>query len=362
MRKSIFIIICILFSQKLISQTHVVSLQELENKLHAVLTDLRKSRDDATIIKINEQFKRDFEEALNLEGAFDYPFSSLTTVGKIYSKDKLVRVISWNVQYEDLSHDYYSFVMKKDDRRDRVSVTELKRQKQNLYAIQHDEIEAENWYGALYYDIIDVQRRNRTYYTLLGYDANNERSSIKLIDVLSFIGSRPRLGAPIFEVNDNIAHRVIFEHSSDATMSLRYDNEREKIIFDHLSPESPTMKEFREFYVPDMSYDAYAWDGRRWLLIEDIIAVNKETSDRINLRAYDAELDTVVQIPAKSKWINPEDETAPVDGGRHRAITPEDVKNESASKKNNKKEKRSRANKRNKKSSGRSNIQLNNRR
>jgi len=362
MRFSLFIIICILFSQKLVGQGNSNHLQEAENKLLAILTELRSSRDDAIINKINEQFKKEFEDVLSSENAFDYPFSSLTSVGKIYSQDKLVRVISWNVQYEDLSHDYYSFILKKDERRGRVSLTELKRQKQNLHSIQYDIVEAENWYGALYYDIIDVQRRNRTYYTLLGYDANDQRSSIKLVDALYFTGNKPRFGAPIFEVNKNIAHRVIFEHSSDATMSLRYDGQREKIIFDHLSPESPTMKEFREFYVPDMSYDAYTWDGKQWALLEDIIAVNKETSNRVNLRAYDAELDTVVSIPTKSTWINPEDESAPIDGGRHRAITPEDVNKASKSSKDNKKEKKSRAKKKKKKSSGRSAIELNNRR
>src|SRR5690554_4007138 len=351
------------FTFGILAQGNENALRKTEEKLNTLLNELRSVKtNDGRLFELNNKFKKEFKKALEIDGAFEYPFSSLRSVGKIYSQDQLVRIITWNTQQEDFSHNYYSFILKKDERRGKVTVIELEREKQNLYGIQYDPIGPNNWYGALYYDVVDVKKRNKTYYTLLGYDANNQRSAIKLIDVLHFVGNKPTFGAPIFDSNKNRATRIIFEHSAESTMSLKFDKQRNKIIFDHLSPESPTMKEFREYYVPDMSYDAYEWDGRRWLLIEDIIAVNKETSDRINLRAYDAELDTVVQIPAKSKWINPEDEASPVDGGRHRAITPEDVKNESASKKNNKKEKRSRANKRNKKSSGRSNIQLNNRR
>lgn len=333
MRYVIPLIVLFSFSFPIFGQKNLAQLREKEEELSKLLTQLRTAKEDEKINLLNEEFKTAFGKALNMDGAFDYPFAALTSVGKIYSDDKLVRVITWNIQYKDLMHNYFSFIMKKDERRDRIHVVELNREKQHFGMIQEETVTHENWYGALYYDIIDVQRRNRTYYTLLGYDANDQRSSIKLIDVLYFTGKIPNFGYPLFEVKNGRAKRVIFEHSNKATMSLRFDVERDKIVFDHLSPESPGLKEFREFYVPDMSYDAYEWNGKQWILHEDIIAVNKEVSNTVDLKAYDKELDSVVSVPTKSTWINPEDPNSPIDGGRHQAVTPDDLKQEQKGKK-----------------------------
>lgn len=326
--------ISVFFAFNTIAQGNNMQLQKEEGQLEQLLSKLRSTKGDKAIDETNKQFKEAFKKALEMDGAFDYPFASLKTVGDIYSNDRLVRIISWNVQYEDLSNNYFSFILKKDDRRGDVSVIELKRQDQNIRLAQNETVEEDNWYGALYYDIIDVQRRNRTYYTLLGYDYNNQRSRIKFIDVLYFSGSIPHLGYPLFKDDNNRSMRVLFEYSSEAVMSLHYDKDRELIIFDHLSPKSAKLKDFKEFYVPDMSYDAYIWDGKYWNLKEDIIANNKASSERqkIELKAYDPDMDTVVSIPEKSNWLNPSDPNAPIDGGQHRAVTPEDIKMENGGK------------------------------
>lgn len=315
-------------------------LSALELDLSNKLTELRSVKKDSLINKLNGEFTQLLSEALEENNAFEYSFSSLSTVGKIYSQDKLVRIFSWNVQYEDQSNDYFSFIMKKDERRDRVHVVQLKRRKQPLQALTRETVDHENWYGALYYEIVDVEKGNRTYYTLLGYDANNQRSTIKLLDVLYFTGKYPKFGYPLFETENGYVNRVIFEHSSKATMSLKFDQERQKIIFDHLSPETPNLKEFKEYYVPDMSYDAYNFEKNKWRLEEDIIAVNDQQSDQVNLKAYDSDLDTVVTIPAKGKWINPDDKNAPLDGGGHRAVTPDDLEDEKNGKSPKKKKKK----------------------
>jgi hypothetical protein len=36
----------------------------------------------------------------------------------------------------------------------------------------------------------------------------------------------------------------------------------------------------------------------------------------------------VVTIPTKGKWINPDDKDSPLDGGGHRAVTPDDLEAE----------------------------------
>ena len=298
---------------------------KIENQLYDQLTQLRNAQDDEEIKALNDTFSITLEQALNIEGAFNHPFQNLTTVGKIYSDDKLVRLFTWNIQFEDKSHDFGGFVMKKDERRDRTYVVKLNRFKQHFGMLNNETVNHENWYGCLYYDIIDVKRRNKTVYTLLGYDPNDQRSSIKIIDALYFTGKNPNFGYPLFKSKDRLEKRVILEYSNEASMSLRYDNQREKIIFDHLSPKSPSMREFREYYVPDMSYDAFEFIDGRWNLIEDIIAINKKSEETLELKSYDLEKDTVVTYNAENEWINPESTNTPIDGGKHKAALPDDL-------------------------------------
>jgi hypothetical protein len=309
----------------LLGQEAPTDLIKIENRLTDQLFELRNATSDKEIKALNDSFSKTLEEALSIEDAFDHPFQNLTTIGKIYSDDKLVRLITWNIQFEDKSHDFSGFVMKKDERRDRIHVVKLNRMKQHYGMLGDQTVNHENWYGCLYYDIIDVKRRNKTVYTLLGYDPNDQRSSIKIIDALYFTGKYPNFGYPIFKSKDRLENRVILEYSNEATMSLRYDEQREKIIFDHLSPKSPSMREFREYYVPDMSYDAFEFRDDRWYLIEDIIAINKKSEESLELKSYDYKNDTVVTYKKDNDWINPESENAPIDGGKHKAALPDDL-------------------------------------
>jgi hypothetical protein len=295
----------------------------IEADLNNALLALRSVQKNEQIKALNDTFQLKLENVMEEDWFFEHPFSSLQSMGKIYSEDKEVRVISWNVQWENSTNSYFAYILKKEKRRSGHFVVQLKESK-SLPKKPQNILDDENWYGALYYDIKDVQKGRKTYYTLFGYDGNNERSKIKLLDVLHFAGKSVKLGYPFFETSEGWSNRVFFEHSARAVMSLKYEENRDMIIFDHLSPESPNLAEFKEYYIPDMSYDAYTFEDNKWRLKEDIIALNKKESEMVELKAYDKELDTVVSIPVDSEWNNPEDPEAPIDGGGHRAVTLED--------------------------------------
>lgn len=301
-------------------------IDSLENLLAKQLTQLRTATSDEEKKTYNEAFHSTFQKALEHDWAFEFPFTQLKTVGKITSQDNEVRIISWNVQWNNDKHTYYCFVLKKNRRGASHTVINLEDRSIALPPQPTETLDADSWYGALYYDIIDVQKGRKTYYTLFGYDAKSNRSTVKLLDVLYFAGNNPKFGYPLFETNEGVKKRVFFEHAAKTVMSLRYDYQRKMIIFDHLSPESPGLTEFREFYVPDMSYDAFVFENNKWQLREDVIANNSTTreSKELVLRNYDAEIDGVVETSVKTKWVDPTDTSAPIQGGKHRAVTPED--------------------------------------
>jgi hypothetical protein len=246
-----------------------------ESRLEELFQRMRAQKEDDSIRKYNDLFKEYFKEVLRMDQGFDHPFQNLVSIGKIKSQDDQVRVITWNVQWSDGSYNYFGFVLKRDKRKAAHHVSELHQYPKGIYPkYNKEQLEPSRWYGCLYYDIVDVIKGGKTYYTLLGYDAYDNRSKMKILDVMFFAGNTPRFGYPMFQTENGFEKRVYFEHSAKATMSLKYDKKREMIIFDHLSPEAPNLHEFREYYVPDMSYDAYRFENGKWLLSEDIIAIN----------------------------------------------------------------------------------------
>ncbi len=299
-------------------------LQEIEQELDSLLDVLRTAETNAEKSSANAEFKQLMTQALNEPGALSYDFTLLETVGVIDSPDKQVRIVNWNVEQEDFSHTYHCFVLYNDNKKDEVRVTELVDMSFGMPSQPTEIIDHENWYGALYYKIIPVKRGSKTIYTLLGWDHNSSLSQIKLIDAMYFTSSAVKFGSPIFKMGKKTKKRVFFEHSKKTSMFLNYEAHRERIMMDHLSPESPALKNFRSYYVPDMSYDAFEYEGKKWVLKEDVIGINdnmiSSQKQEVTVMNNQGQLEKRI---VKTNWQNPEDATAPAGGSEHVAVTPE---------------------------------------
>ncbi|MNJ92059.1 hypothetical protein D3C87_97140 [compost metagenome] len=274
-----------------------------ERELGVLLDSLRGSRTNERKEFWNKQFKTLIDQTLHEPTAFDLTFTKLRTLGIIDSPDKMVRIVNWNVEQDDATQKYYAYVLHKDNK-DKHKVFELIDNSMMLPARPEETLESNMWYGALYYQIIPVQKANKTYYTVLGWDGGTRMSNTKLIDVIYFTGSHLKLGYPLFKSGNTTAKRMFYEHSERTVMSLRYEEEYKRIIFDHLMPETPTMVGFYEFYVPDMSYDAFVLDNNRWVLKEDVIAINKKPKE-VTLKSFDSKTGDVITTTVESKWIDP---------------------------------------------------------
>lgn len=305
-------------------------LAQKEIVLDSLLTELRSAEKNADKEAANREFKKEMESALAEPTAISYRFTKLKTVGIIDSPDNLVRIVNWNVEQEDLSHKYYCYVLYMDDKKDGVRVTELKDISFGMPSQPTEVVDADSWYGALYYKIIPVQKGSRTIYTLLGWDHNSEMSQLKLIDAMYFTSSTVKLGNPIFRVGSETLNRVFFEHSKKTSMFLNYEANRSRIMMDHLSPESPSLKNFRSYYVPDMSYDAFEYERNKWVLIEDVVGVNdgQHSSQKQEMTVMNENTGKLEKRTIKTNWQNPEDPNAPAGGSEHVAVTPESVNGE----------------------------------
>ena len=109
---------------------------------------------------------------------------------------------------------------------------------------------------------------------IFGFDLVDEFSNIKLLEVLEL----NRKGEPSFGgnfiVEDKKKQRIIFEYSEKISMSLKYDDRLDMIVFDHLSPFEPIFRNNFRFYGPDGSYDGLRFEKGDFILEEDVDARN----------------------------------------------------------------------------------------
>lgn len=314
---SILFITSTLFSQRI--------LENKERELALLLNDLRAVKSNAQLNEKNEIFKKELTKVLKEEGAMFHPFSTLTTVGFIDSPDKMLRIVNWNVEQEDGSQRYYGFVIHYDKRKKKTYINELT---EDVWGIRHPKgiLTAEQWYGGLYYKIIPMKKGRKTVYTVLGWDGLDAMSTMKFVDVLYVNGTNVKFGSPIFKINGETKYRVFYEYSDNATMVLNYEEHRNRIMMDHLSPESPSLKGHRAFYVPDLSYDALVLENGKWVLKEDVIGVNETEKEKTTVQVFDKSKGKNVEVEIENDWKDPSAST-PTGGNKHQATLPEETEN-----------------------------------
>jgi hypothetical protein len=221
-------------------------------------------------LAINDSIRLIIDSYASSDTVFKHRFTNLRYLGQITSTDSLIKIITWNLILEDGENRYFCYLIRRSGKTRPGKVYKFS----GLYRetqISSDTIYSlSNWYGALYYDVRPFKLNDQVYYILLGIDFGNSFITRKIIDVLSFNQNNEIVfGMNCFTDGKEIKPRVVFEFTSTAVMSLRF-NTYNSIVFDHLSPVSPEYKDNHQFYGPDFSYDSYNFENGLWRLKRDI--------------------------------------------------------------------------------------------
>jgi hypothetical protein len=224
----------------------------------------------------NEKIISILSKILKSTAAWNYPFDSLGALAVLVPADKAFRIFNWEFPLRDGSYQYYGFFQFPGNGSG-CDVIELIDKRENIKSPDRARLKPENWLGAHYYQILfKVHKKKKTYF-LLGLDWNNKISRKKIIEPFTIgSGQQINFGSSVFAGTGNGLQRMIFEYSSDVSMSLRYNEKRDLIIFDHLVPKTPEMKGQYQFYAPDLSYDALKFKKGKWKMIENIDARNEK--------------------------------------------------------------------------------------
>jgi hypothetical protein len=209
-------------------------------------------------------------ELLNFLEASDDIFSAdisgVDYLGQISSSDSLVKIFTWNIPIAQGDNLYNCILYNR--KIDSLFVMEADR---GLQDVEADEMfESTGWYGSLYYDIEPLSHGNDTNYILLGFDPDNINVNSKVVEVLHFNDNKPFFGKEIILAGDEKLKRMIFRYSPLATMILRFNGTRSRIVFDHLSPSSAQFEGVYKYYGPDFSFDALEIQDGELILLEDV--------------------------------------------------------------------------------------------
>ena len=277
LKKNLVILPLLVWSNLSAQNTEV--LKKYEDSLKVLQIPMYRGKADAAKETANEKFKRIFSDALKQDKSFDFPFDSLKEIGRIYSPDRTFRIINWDIPKADGTYDYFGLVQVYDAKTKTYVVHELTDKSQDVKTPETYSGTADKWYGMLYYKIIPVKYKKKKYYTLLGFDPNDNLTAKKVIDVLTFSnGTVPKFGADIFKMEKRSPKRVVFEYSSKAVMSLKYNEEHKVIVFDHLTPSVPQFDGQFQYYGPDFSLDALKFEKGKWVYIADVDERNPGSS------------------------------------------------------------------------------------
>ncbi|MCZ2443817.1 MAG: hypothetical protein LC101_08605 [Flavobacteriales bacterium] len=222
-----------------------------------------------------KKFTETLTTLLETEEGKSYPFNKLKSISIISPSDNAFRIFTWFIITPFGYKPFGLIQLNNPFGRKKISVINLTALSEEPKGLVYKTLDAEHWPGLVYYNIVPVKKGKTSYYLLVGFHGNNGLTQKKSIDVISFTSSgQVRFGLPVFMTDQRMSNRLIFEYKAQANMSLRYIEKQKMFVFDHLSPEHPSLKGQYQYYVPDFSYDAYKLEKHKWVYVADVYTKN----------------------------------------------------------------------------------------
>ena len=199
-------------------------------------------------------------------------------------KEKVV-ILSWNSERFDRTQDYGCFVIFGFEKVGGISTfkwTELTHNRKEDPTNVERSYRADDWPGAIYYKLILTHVKKSPVYTLLGWEGADGQVTRKIIETMIITNDRIRLGVPYLKTEEGLKKRHVLEYGDALQATLNYEADQGRIVLDRLAPSDPSLLGATAFYGPTMEYDAFVWEGEKWVFTKDVNVSNKNESNKRN--------------------------------------------------------------------------------
>ncbi len=242
---------------------------ELEKKILSVNFLAVSDTTDKIKIKVCDSIQNWLLQNLQNPESWDYPFDSLhlTTIPVAKHPKSKVRIFSYNAVLKGGIFRHYAIIQHRQKKY--IQTYALLDTLQELHKDAFMEgLNANEWIGALYYQIIPFKHRRQQLYILMGFDGYNTKGNRSILDVLYFEDELPMFGYELFrssEYDPTPEPREIFQYDESVVMSLRYEQQGNTIVMEDLVPKRPELEGDPWSLIPSGYYSAYVRDGKTWV-------------------------------------------------------------------------------------------------
>jgi len=227
-----------------------------------VLDTVSKNR-----IRANYLFIPMLTQALQIRHSFDYPFEALENISILYPDDRDFRIFSWQLTFQNKTHRYFG-ALQMNTKDGTLRLIPFFDFSDTLQTPQTEILTPKNWYGCLYYKMVETRFFGRKYYTLFGWDGNDIFSTRKVMEILTFDRNQLVFGASVILMgegnHEEVLTRFIIEYRDDANVTLNYNQDMDLVIYDHLSTPDTLLPDLKMLQLPDGSYEGFEWRWGKW--------------------------------------------------------------------------------------------------
>lgn len=268
-------------------------LNNYQNNMQPLLEKVVNAPTDNERYNANELFVQMFEEALQVEGSFQWKWNFGDHVSVLTSSDRQFRIITWPVVRDNGEYECFGFVQSYNPKSEEYDVYVLNDKSDEIISANEVVLGPENWLGSVYQELVETKHEGKTFYTLIGWTGCNNLTQRKVIEPICFRSnsSLPQFGQALFRREKNL-RRLVLEYSRNAFVNVRYDEQvmrtyenkkvkkkgrtynvqvphEEKvkmIIFDEIAPFVPGMEGLPQYYASTGTELAYVFINGRWEL------------------------------------------------------------------------------------------------
>ncbi len=288
MKNQLFLFVFTLFAINLSAQpvdaiqVEVADLSEFEQNMilfgKTILTD--------TLVENRKKAHKDLgvELMANLskKNSFFYPFDSVQSISIQYPADSSFRILTWQLYVDINEYQYAGFIQTNATQPKVIKLTDKSVDMDDMI-LDFEVMTADNWYGAIYYNIMSFETSEGMKHLLFGYDGFQFFNKRKIIDVLSIEDGVPYFGSPVFTPldprrTDLIKNRVLMQYAAGSNITLNFNEKLDMIMFDNLIPHNNMGGQ--PSYVPDGSYRGYKLENGQWVYVDKVFDHVYESAPR----------------------------------------------------------------------------------
>ncbi len=272
-------------------------MRHYEQELNQLFDKTFNASTDNERYNANEQALLLLEEALLGEKSFAWKWNFGRNVSVLTADDGKFKIFSWAVIRDNGEYECFGMVQAYNPKTDEYDVHILNDKSEEMFNTEESVLMGNNWYGAIYQELITIKYDGKVSYTLIGWSGGNTIVQRKVIEPITFKSnsSQPIFGAQVFKHDRNI-RRVLIQYSKKASVNVRYDEqyyeiqekkkekkngktvtvtvsreEKDKmIVFDDVSPVIEGMEGLYQYYVPSGMENALYFSNGKWILRENI--------------------------------------------------------------------------------------------